>query len=168
MTNLIDQLQEILAVFEAKEIEYALCGGIAVNIYGHPRTTRDIDFLVLGKDVERIYQALEDIGFVFRAGPMPFGVGSKNYREIYRISKPEGTTLLMVDLLIVTPVFEDVWQGKQRYEWRGQSLFVVSLEGLTKMKLLGGRYQDLADLENLGVEAHDDLVPTSDPLYKKD
>lgn len=152
MKNLIEQLKEILDLFEEKGLEYALCGGIAVNLYGHARTTRDIDFLVREEDIEKIYQALEGIGFIFRAGPIPFQSGTEQFRELYRISKPEDRALLTVDLLVVTPIFEDVWEDKQEFEWMGKTLSVVSLEGLAKMKLLGGRHQDLADLENLGLE----------------
>ena len=152
MKSLLEQLKEILDTFKANDIPYALCGGIAVNVYGHPRTTKDIDFLVLEEDIEKIYQALEKIGFLFRAGPIPFGWGTETYRELYRISKPDSKAILTVDLLIVTPIFQDVWQTKQTFEWMEKTITVVSLEGLAKMKWLGGRYQDLADLENLGLE----------------
>lgn len=78
--------------------------------------------------------------------------GTERYRELYRISKPDDKAILTVDLLVVTPIFEDVWKDKQQFEWIGKTLSVVSLAGLAKMKLLGGRHQDLADLENLGLE----------------
>ena len=60
--------------------------------------------------------------------------------------------MLTVDLLLVTPVLEDVWASREVFEWEGRRVTVVSLAGLTKMKRMAGRDQDLADLENLGVE----------------
>jgi hypothetical protein len=52
-------------------------------------------------------------------------------------------------LLSVFPVFSTVWQTRQRFEWQGRSVIVVSREGLITMKRLAARPQDLADLENL-------------------
>lgn len=152
MINLIEQLKQVLDVLASKGIEYAICGGIAVNIYGHVRTTKDIDLLVQEQDIESIYNALEEIGFIFRAGPIPFKSRTEKRQILYRISRRENGSLLTVDLMVVTPILEDVWASRQKFEWQDREIYVVSLEGLTKMKLLGSRHQDLADLENLGVE----------------
>ena len=42
-------------------IDYALIGGHAVTIHGHPRTTEDIDLLARPEDVGRIVEKLEGI-----------------------------------------------------------------------------------------------------------
>jgi hypothetical protein len=42
--------------------------------------------------------------------------------------------------------------GAKAFEWQGGTISVVSLAGLAKMKRLAGRKQDLADLEQLGIE----------------
>jgi hypothetical protein len=48
---------------------YALIGGHAVTIHGHPRTTEDIDILVRPEDVGRIVAALGG------TGPQPLAIG---------------------------------------------------------------------------------------------
>lgn len=68
------------------------------------------------------------------------------------MSKTGGDALPSLDLLVVTPVFEPVWKDRQRVEWRGRPLDIVSLEGLATMKRLAGRPQDLADLAALHSE----------------
>jgi hypothetical protein len=53
------------------------------------------------------------------------------------------------------PVLERAWQTRAAYPWRGRHMTAVSIEGLTEMKRMAGRKQDLADLEHLGVPEED-------------
>lgn len=55
----------------------------------------------------------------------------------------------MLDLLLVTPAVEDVWQTRERMIWQGADLWVVSREGLIKLKLLRSSDQDLVDIRRL-------------------
>ncbi len=57
--------------------------------------------------------------------------------------------MLSLDLLLVTPQVEDVWETREKIDFLGSQLSVVSLSGLIKMKRLAGRPQDLADIERL-------------------
>lgn len=154
--DLYEELVAVLDQLDESGIDYAICGGIAVALHGYPRFTKDIDLLIRRRDVDRAADALETRGFVFRAGRVPFDVGGPHEREIFRISKiePEGDTLT-VDLLIVNDQIEDVWQTRETFEWRGREVFVVSAEGLAKMKRIAGRDQDLLDLKKLGFTTDD-------------
>ena len=69
--------------------------------------------------------------------------------EIRRVSKVVGEDVVSLDLLLVTPLVEDVWQARESLEFMGETLFVVSRDGLIKMKRQAGRPQDLADIERL-------------------
>jgi hypothetical protein len=70
--------------------------------------------------------------------------------EIRRISKVDDDgEILSLDLLLVTPQVEDVWSGKEKINFMGHELAVVSRKGLIKMKRLAGRPQDLADIDRL-------------------
>ena len=57
--------------------------------------------------------------------------------------------MISLDLLLVTPHVEDVWEGRESIDFMGQTLFVVSRAGLIKMKQQAGRPQALADIERL-------------------
>ncbi|MEW5743190.1 MAG: nucleotidyl transferase AbiEii/AbiGii toxin family protein [Myxococcota bacterium] len=150
--DLLEELAHLVDALDRERVDFALCGGLAVNIYGHVRATKDIDLLVRREDVDRIRDAATQIGFKLRSGRIPFGAGTKDERELWRVSKTEGASLVTLDLLVVTPVFEPVWQTRQSVEWRGRRLGIVSLDGLARMKRLAARKQDLADLEALGLE----------------
>lgn len=155
--SLIASLRRVLDALHEQSLEYALCGGMAVNIHGHVRTTTDLDFMIAKDDRERILDVLRGLGYRFVAGPIPFDSGTPRERILHRASRIEGEEILTVDLLLVTPVLEDVWKSREIFEWENRRVTVVSLAGLTKMKRMAGRHQDLADLENLGVEkAHED------------
>lgn len=150
--DLLAELERIVDAMGREQIDFALCGGLAVNIYGHVRATRDLDFLVRREAVDRLRDTAAGLGFELRSGRISFGAGTKNEREVWRLSKPDGPSLVSLDLLVVTPVFEPVWESRQSVEWRGRRLGIVSLGGLALMKRLASRKQGLADLEALGLE----------------
>jgi hypothetical protein len=150
-----EELRGLIDVLNREEIPYAVCGGIAVAIYGYSRTTKDIDLLVREEDVERISEAVKEQGFVFDAGRIPFDVGGPKQREIHRISKIIGEEVLTLDLLIVDQVYQGIWDDR---EWQGRRIHVVSFDGLLEMKRIAGRGKDLVDIEELtkGTGGNDD------------
>jgi hypothetical protein len=75
---------------------------------------------------------------------------------VYRTSKICGLEFLTLDLLELTPVFEEVWQTRQFVRWKDRVIQVVSAAGLAQMKRLAARDQDLVDLKKLG---YDDAGP---------
>ena len=150
--DIIAEFKALISALSKKQIDYAVCGGFAVNIYGHVRATKDIDLLVRRESLDDLQALASELSFTISAGPIPFGMGTPQERELHRVTKIEGAAFLTLDLMVVTPIFEDVWREREAFAWQGETISVVSLSGLTKMKRLAARKQDLADLENLGVE----------------
>jgi len=157
MADVMDLREELLALVDclAKAgVEYAVCGGVALAIHGYPRFTKDIDILIRREDVDRVAKVVASVGYVLDAGTVPFDASGARAREVRRISKAEGAAVLTLDLLLVSPVLENAWQGRGIYEWEGRRIHVVSREGLAEMKRLAGREQDLLDAKRL--ESSDD------------
>jgi hypothetical protein len=146
MLDLERELDSVRNALVAHGIEYALCGGLAVGIHGFPRATVDIDLLIRRESEEQVYAAVEPLGFTIRARPMNFG--STEIRHVSKIDRSDGE-VLMLDLLLVTPPFEHVWESRERKEWLGQELYVVSREGLIALKEGRSSQLDLADIERL-------------------
>lgn len=140
------ELETLAKAFAARGIDYALCGGLALAVHGHPRATKDIDVLVRGESVDAARRVAHALGFDIEAMPMTFASGI----EVRRVSKVESDRLLSIDLIVVEPMLEGPWSSKQSVTWRGGPLAVVSRAGLVEMKRLAGRPQDLADLFQLG------------------
>jgi len=55
----------------------------------------------------------------------------------------------MLDLLLVTPALEEAWLHREKRDWRGGELTVVSRDGLIQLKKYRSSAQDLADIERL-------------------
>jgi Nucleotidyl transferase AbiEii toxin, Type IV TA system len=146
--DLEQELGTIIDALAGERIEYALCGGLAMAVHGAPRATIDIDLLVREEDVDRIRQAVAPHGFT-RALPMTFSKGHVRIERVTKIDPSDGETL-MLDLLVVTPALETVWQTREKREWRGGVLTVVSRDGLIQLKTYRLSKQDQADIERLG------------------
>jgi len=129
-------------------IEYAVCGGLAMAVHGAPRATIDIDLFVRAEDADRIEELAATFGYTFRAHPMTFADGAVRIHRVTKIDPHDGETL-MLDLLLVTPPTQHVWDSRERLPWSGRMISVVSREGLIALKRFRNSYQDLADIERL-------------------
>jgi hypothetical protein len=90
---------------------------------------------------------------VFAALPMTFEAGTPRERQVQRVSKIVGSETLSVDLLQASAAFDGLLDEIVEVTLPEGPLVVISQAGLTKMKQLAGRPQDLADLQRLaGVE----------------
>ncbi len=58
-----DRLMKVLASFERNQVDYALIGGVALNLHGIARTTEDADLFIRPTydNVERLRLALREI-----------------------------------------------------------------------------------------------------------
>jgi hypothetical protein len=151
----IDLYTEFYALTDALTaagIPFAVCGGIAVAIFGFPRFTRDIDLLILPADEGRVLDVASKLGFTFESARMPMGSADIGNWDIVRVSKIAGEDFLTLDLLLVGSAIQSVWDNRGMSDFNGRRIPVVSREGLKQLKLMAGRKQDLLDIEQLGLD----------------
>lgn len=147
MATLLDELSQLISALDENGIEYAVCGGLSLAIHGFARATLDIDILIQPESLEKAYKVGAENGFDIRGLDISF---KERAVEIRRVSKIDDTgEVLSLDLLLVTPFVQDVWETRETIDFLGKRLSVVSLTGLIKMKRLAGRPQDLADIARL-------------------
>lgn len=147
MATLLDELSQLISALDENEIEYAVCGGLSMAIHGFVRATVDIDILIRQESLEKAYQVAETKGFAIRGLDISF---KERAVEIRRVSKiDDDGEVLSLDFPPVTSQVEEVWETREAMDFLGKKLWVVSREGLIKMKTLAGRPQDLADIERL-------------------
>ena len=153
----VTELEAVIDAFDAAGIAYALCGGLALAVHGHPRATMDIDMLVRAEELPAAVAAAATAGFDVPGRTMTFGLAAGKPRQIKRVFKldPDGSTLVL-DLLVVNDELEPVWDTRETRAADARRLVVVSRSGLTIMKRIAGRPQDLADLAKLEGREHDD------------
>ena len=154
MFDLYEELLKVISAFETNEIDYALCGGLAMAVYDHPRATIDIDILVPSEAFESIPAIAKELGYTIRGLDMSFASGAI---EIRRVSKIHPTTghVLSLDLLLVTPAIRDVWDSRVEAEIEGAKLSVVSRRGLITLKKLRSSGRDLDDIAELSKDIAD-------------
>ena len=61
--DLIDELAALIKALNDAGVRYALCGGLAMAVHGHPRATQDIDLLIPEEELAKIQQVAETVGF---------------------------------------------------------------------------------------------------------
>lgn len=149
MLDLYKEFLSIVTALEKAKIDYALCGGIAVALYGYPRFTKDIDLLILPEDLDKVLTTIKPLGYSIPGGRIPFDMGESTEREIFRISKVQDDELFTLDLMLVNELFRDVWNNREIFEWEGHHVQVVSRSGLIWMKQLANRNRDRIDIQEL-------------------
>ena len=143
MAFLLDEFSQLIASLEARRLEYAVCGGLALAIHGFPRATMDIDLMIREESLEDAFRIGTEHGYNIRGLDISF---KDPIVEIRRVSKIIGEDLLCLDLLLVTDEVEDVWKGRETVTFQGRPISVVSRDGLIKLKKRAGRPQDVADI----------------------
>ncbi|HEY2321224.1 MAG TPA: hypothetical protein VGJ82_00040 [Thermoanaerobaculia bacterium] len=148
MFDLERELDAVRTRLSANGIRYALCGGLAVGVYGFVRATVDIDLLIQAEDEERVYEAVSDLDYSIKARPMNFDNGATRIRRISKVDPTDGE-VLMLDLLLLAPEYQHVWDTRRELQWNGRELWVVSPQGLIALKKSRSSAIDLADIEKL-------------------
>ena len=148
MLDLYDELKALTAGLDANHIAYALCGGLAMAVYGLARATVDIDLLIPEESLDAARAAAQHLGYTVDAAPMNLAGGANKIRRISKID-PETGDLLMLDLLLVTGALAEVWRTRREAEWEHGGLWVVSRRGLIALKQLRRSGQDLDDIARL-------------------
>ena len=138
--------KEFIELLNEHKVKYLIVGGYAVSIHGYPRYTKDIDFWIwLNKDnISNLIKAIKEFGF-----------GSLELRE-EDFMNPENVIQLgyepnRIDLLVEIDgvVFEDCYRNKSEIAIEGIKVDFININDLIKAKKKAGRFQDLADAENL-------------------
>ena len=154
MLDLYEELRSLIAALDQHEIDYALCGGIALAIYDRPRATVDIDLLIVADSLDEVIEVAKALEYTVRGLDMTFANDTIEIRRVSKIDQETGV-VLSLDLLLVTPKIQQIWDSRVRANWEGGKLSVVSREGLIALKKLSGRPQDLADISALMEDAND-------------
>jgi len=138
--------KEFIELLNKNDVKYLVVGGYALAFHGYPRFTKDIDFWVWvdKKNAEQIMKTLQDFGF------SSLEINEEDFLSpgyVVQLGHPPAR----IDLLTsVTGLeFEECYASRDHVDIQGVGIDFVDLENFKKNKKAVGRYQDLADLENL-------------------
>lgn len=95
--NIFEEFAKIIQHIEAKQIQYALVGGVSMAFYVEPRFTQDIDLLLGPDDFLKMKKVLEDNEYLESAEPWTF---QNTPLTLHRFFKAVGNDQMIVDILI--------------------------------------------------------------------
>jgi hypothetical protein len=138
--------KEFIELLNKNNVRYLVVGGYALAFHGYPRYTKDIDFWVWvnEKNAENIVKALQEFGF------SSLDINEQDFLSpgyVVQLGQPPSR----IDLLTsVTGLdFDECYVSKVQIDIQGLKIDFIDMENFKKNKKAVGRYQDLADLENL-------------------
>ena len=144
--DIFEELQGLLKALHSDGVPYALCGGLALAVYGITRATEDIDILVEDASLPKLRAVADRLNFRFNPTPLILRNGTV---KIHRLFKTAGEDLLVLDLLLVTAATEPAWHTRYEVQTDFGPVQVVSREGLIHLKSLRLSGQDEDDIRKL-------------------
>jgi len=148
MFDIHAELKSLVDALDEAGVEHALCGGLAMSIYGIDRPTTNIDLLISPEDVDAFRKVASQLGYTVEVQPVSFADGAVQIVKFIRRDEPPGGDLSLKALL-VTPDLGRVWGRRECIPWEGRRLCVVSRWGLIELKTLRRSLRDLQDIASL-------------------
>lgn len=142
---------DVCDFLDRAQIPYALTGGIALSVWGYPRSTIDVD-LVLAVSSQSLNASLNSADpqtpFIMEPDELVFP-HMKVYRGLMR-RMPESAEWVMVDMLIVDPSWSaEIMTRRQTVQLEQRSIWVCSPEDIILLKLFSPRDKDREDIRML-------------------
>jgi hypothetical protein len=139
------EFSELLSIFNEYEVKYLIVGGFAVMEYSEPRYTKDLDIWVEAspENAAKVFAALRHFGAPLR------GLSESDFTEggFYQMGRPPARIDIMMS--VDGLAFESAWENRNADNFRGVRVHFIGKADLMRNKEASGRYQDLADIENL-------------------
>ncbi len=150
---------EIFRALNSHEVDYLIIGGVAVQAYGHVRTTQDVDLIVAPdpRNLALLAAALEQLGARLKGVDAHLlGIDPTN-----PVHLREGANFGLatraggLDVWTATAALKgarpwtELRERAVTAEVGGQSLRFVDRDDLIRMKLAAGRERDLQDIAAL-------------------
>jgi hypothetical protein len=143
--DLLTATVEVIYLARNGQVQVALAGGYALQQYGSPRLTGDLDVVASG-----------EIGGLPAERQLSFGG--------YASTTDSGVP---VDVILRSDAFADLYEDALiRAEHKPNVGRVVSLEHLFAMKMVAGRAKDMADLEWIATSGRLNRVKARDIVLR--
>jgi len=148
---------DLFALLSKNNIRYLVCGGLAVNIYGIPRMTADID-LLLDFEEGNVSHFENLIKQLLYTSVIPLSIKTFVNKEERQKAIDEKNLIaysyynsrsnyMNLDVLLDVPLrFEELWEKREKRPLNDFEISVVSIEHLIELKNYANRKQDMDDI----------------------
>ena len=138
--------KEFIKLLNEHKVEYLIVGGYAVAFHGYPRYTKDLDVWIWleMKNATKLLTALKDFGFE------KLGLTENDFLDpniVVQLGYPPNRIDIITDLSGVD--FRSCFAQRVKINIDDLEINFIDLENLKRNKKAVGRFQDLADIENL-------------------
>jgi len=146
--NVFYEFHKIAKQLQAREVEYAVIGGVAVAIHARPRFTKDIDILVKESGLEAMTDILEGEGYRKAAPSWTF---KDTKLTLHRFIKTESEDEMLIDVLVAGSAEHEamVDQADTAESESLGRMRVARCEDLIRLKRARNSKMDQADIEAL-------------------
>jgi hypothetical protein len=144
--------ERLLSALARQRVDYVLIGGVAIQAYGHVRTTQDLDVIAAWtpENAERLAAALRELGARLRGVDADLlGIDLGNPQHIYEggnflMSTPHGDLdVFAVEQTAGAPSsYRELRDRAVAVEVLGVRLLVANPEDLIRMKTAASRFRD--------------------------
>ena len=150
---------EVFRILNSHAVDYLIIGGVAVQAYGHVRTTQDVDVIVApdGRNLEHLAAALAQLGARLKGvdahllGIDPTDAAHLRDGASFGLATRAGGLDVWTDAAALKGArsWAQMRERAVTVEVAGQSLRFVHRDDLIRMKLAAGRERDLQDIAAL-------------------
>ncbi len=154
------KISDILKALNDENIRYVIVGGVAVNLHGHVRFTKDLD-LIFAFEKTNLTRAMQILAAINFSPLLPISIldfanpalraqwinekGLVVFQLIDRVQIDR-----QIDVFVDEPIpFEKMYQERENVALGGTTAPIASIEHLIEMKTIAGRPQDLSDIQKL-------------------
>ena len=143
--ELMEVVRRLAVVFERRQIQHVLIGGLAVGLRSRPRATKDADFIlnVPALAFPGLLEELAGLGFQI---DIPDAIQRWSTDRFLVLWCDEVRVDLMQPIL---PLYVNVLNSAEPKLWLEAKIRVATAEGLIVTKMVAFRPQDQADIETL-------------------
>ncbi|MEX2142680.1 MAG: nucleotidyl transferase AbiEii/AbiGii toxin family protein [Pirellulales bacterium] len=152
MKEIAETLYDFVQALETLNLPYAIMGGFAVRVYGIPRSTQDVDIIVLCSDetLQSLFREIEDRGYavdeVYRRG----GKDSVAGMPLVKCKRYIGGYPIDVDIFLCESLFQHSLLNRRRRDVaEDHEYWLVSPEHLLLLKLIASRPRDYLDAKDV-------------------
>jgi hypothetical protein len=151
--ELTQAVRTLAIVFDERQVQHALIGGLAVGLHSRPRATQDADFIVS-------VPALALPGLLESLASKGFQIDVMDAVQRWQVDRflVFWSGQVRVDWLQpVLPLYSTVLNSATPQPWLDSNVRVATAEGLILTKLVAFRPQDQADIETLLMANRDEI-----------
>lgn len=153
--DIFDILKLVTGFLNKKKIPYMVVGGIALAYYGMPRTTEDIDILILLEEnkIKKFVDFMKKNDFLIDEEDIKTAFKEKSHFTVF-----DNKSIFRIDIKgIYDDLDRDSFSRRRKIHFRGLNLYINTSEDAVVAKLIFGSFKDLEDAKGIISRQKEDL-----------